>query len=207
MDESLERYNLLRVLQCDSKENIKACYHKLALKEHPDKPTGDSKRFSEIQDAYEILMDDEKFKLYLSKKLESLEEKEKTMKKIYQVLEHFEIHWNNDEDATEKIDNIVVSIVKLFRDQEIAIDEEQLMYLYQFNNFKRLEQLITDVLRSLDYNYVSKNYMPYNRVIWIYDVIMLINSIKETLSQTTSISEAKLKTLFNSLVNVFYNIL
>lgn len=55
-------YELLQVSRSASKEEIKKCYKKLALQHHPDKNVGNveqaTKLFAQLQEAYEVLMDD-----------------------------------------------------------------------------------------------------------------------------------------------------
>lgn len=63
----MNHYELLGVRKNASKEEVKKAYRKLALRYHPDKNPGDSKagqRFGELNEAYEILIDDHKRELY-----------------------------------------------------------------------------------------------------------------------------------------------
>ena len=58
-------YEILGVSKTASKDDIKSSYRKLAKKYHPDnKETGDEAKFQEVQEAYDILYDDQKRSAY-----------------------------------------------------------------------------------------------------------------------------------------------
>jgi DnaJ family protein A protein 2 len=66
-------YNILGVSKTAKPTEIKKAYHKLALKEHPDKG-GDEEKFKKIQMAYEILSDEEKRQKYDKFGIEGLDD-------------------------------------------------------------------------------------------------------------------------------------
>ena len=58
-------YEVLGVKKNASKDEIKSSYRKLAKQYHPDnKETGDEAKFKEVQEAYDILYDDQKRAAY-----------------------------------------------------------------------------------------------------------------------------------------------
>lgn len=57
-------YDLLGVSPSANEQEIKKGYRKAALKYHPDKPTGDTEKFKEISEAFEILSDPQKREIY-----------------------------------------------------------------------------------------------------------------------------------------------
>jgi molecular chaperone DnaJ len=57
-------YETLGVEKGASKDEIKKSFHKLAHKHHPDKNSGDDKKFKELNEAYQVLSDDEKRSRY-----------------------------------------------------------------------------------------------------------------------------------------------
>lgn len=57
-------YKELGVEKKATKQEIRKAYRKLARIHHPDRPNGDAKKFAEIQNAYDVLYDDDKRKAY-----------------------------------------------------------------------------------------------------------------------------------------------
>lgn len=65
MAEKRDFYEVLGVSKSSSKDEIKSAYRKLAKKYHPDnKETGNEAKFKEVQEAYDILYDDQKRSAY-----------------------------------------------------------------------------------------------------------------------------------------------
>jgi len=61
---SKDYYNILGVAKNASKEEIKKAFREKAHLYHPDKPGGDEKKFKEINEAYQVLGNDEKRQQY-----------------------------------------------------------------------------------------------------------------------------------------------
>lgn len=61
---SKDYYKILGVEKNASGDEIKKAFKKLALQYHPDRPGGDEKKFKEINEAYQVLSDNEKRQRY-----------------------------------------------------------------------------------------------------------------------------------------------
>lgn len=57
---SKDYYKILGIEKSASKDDVKKAFHKLAHKYHPDKSGGDESKFKEVNEAYQILSDDQK---------------------------------------------------------------------------------------------------------------------------------------------------
>lgn len=66
-DANRDFYKILQVTKSANKNEIKKAYRKLAKELHPDKNKDDpnaSEKFSDLSNAYEVLSDEDKRKLY-----------------------------------------------------------------------------------------------------------------------------------------------
>jgi molecular chaperone DnaJ len=61
---SKDYYKTLGIEKNASKEEIKKAFHKMAHKYHPDKKDGDEAKFKEVNEAYQVLSDDQKRSAY-----------------------------------------------------------------------------------------------------------------------------------------------
>ena len=61
---SKDFYKILGIDRSSSEDEIKKAFKKLALKHHPDKKGGDAEKFKEISEAYDVLSDPQKKKMY-----------------------------------------------------------------------------------------------------------------------------------------------
>jgi len=61
---SKDYYSILGVSENASKEEIKRAYRRLAHQYHPDKNGGDDKKFKEVNEAYQVLSNDQKRQQY-----------------------------------------------------------------------------------------------------------------------------------------------
>ena len=86
----MDYYKILELNEGSSKQEIKKQYRLLSLKYHPDKNDGKDGQFKKINEAYEVLYDDEKRKRYniqrLFKNIEFTEEDHQLLDKYYQQL-------------------------------------------------------------------------------------------------------------------------
>jgi len=62
--EKKDYYKILGVNRNASQEEIKKAFYKLAHKYHPDKAGGDEEKFKEINEAYQVLSDENKRRQY-----------------------------------------------------------------------------------------------------------------------------------------------
>ena len=86
----MDYYQILELNDNCSKHEIRKNYRSLSLIYHPDKNNGDDTEFKKINEAYEVLYDDEKRKRYniqrIFKNIEFTEEDHLLLEKYYQQL-------------------------------------------------------------------------------------------------------------------------
>ena len=71
----MDYYKVLGVNESSSQDDIKKAYRKLSLKHHPDRG-GDEEQFKKINEAYSILGDVEKRRMYKMLKINILSKSE-----------------------------------------------------------------------------------------------------------------------------------
>lgn len=64
MESTFNPYEVLELNRTASDDDIRNAYKRLALKYHPDKPTGNEDKFKQVSQAYQILTDPFKKKVY-----------------------------------------------------------------------------------------------------------------------------------------------
>ena len=86
----MDYYQILELNDDCSKDEIRKNYRSLSLIYHPDKNNGDDTYFKKINEAYEVLYDDEKRKRYniqrIFKNIEFTEEDHRLLEQYYQQL-------------------------------------------------------------------------------------------------------------------------
>lgn len=134
-------YKILGINKNCKKEEIKKKYHKLCLKYHPDKNLDDKGNFLKIKEAYDVLYDDDK-------------------RKIYDIQLFFK-----DIDLTEKDYDLMFSYYNKF----IQSNEYKLMMLIYksipkkvkeelFNKFKYRNSSIVKAEKSIDIKLLKINH-------------------------------------------------
>lgn len=151
MDKFKQKF--LDILECDNDDpiTIKKSYRKKALILHPDKPTGDEKKFKDINEAYELLSDPEKLK-------ERYEDE--CNKDLHTFISHneefFEIDEESDiDDIEDEIKDVFEEIYELFHyRRKPTIKRRALFRLAKFNveplenKIKEIRQYIEETLED-----------------------------------------------------------
>ena len=93
----MDLYELLEISQEEfNMDLLKKNYHKMCFKHHPDKG-GDSDHFKLVQEAYEVLSDDNKRKLYDNyKRFSFLKDYNFTDEELQEMNKYYEMLLNNE---------------------------------------------------------------------------------------------------------------
>lgn len=88
-------YEILECTEEASHEDLKAAFHKLILKSHPDKVQNKNEEFHQIQEAWTVLSDPESRKLYDAERKQAKLEEESTL--LFARISSDELHPKDEE--------------------------------------------------------------------------------------------------------------
>ena len=180
----LNLYEILEVNEKASKEIIEKAYKVLAKKYHPDLQTEDNKekaeeKMKQLNEAYEILIDDEKRKQYdlelqtkrdeeLRKKLE--EEIEKNAKKSEQTINNIAYQ---EQEIKKYEDNIIKE-----DETDIVNNQKRNIEILQNEMKRAYANAYNDHLRNLGYKlkepWTFKRFVEFLKVLLIFSTIIAI---------------------------------
>jgi len=114
-----EYYDRLGVTTEATKPEIKKAYYKLAQQYHPDRVEEEEKeqaaeKFKEISEAYEVLSDDEKRKLYDKRGKEGLQQSGFHASNPFDFLRQFFTGMEEDQNPNDRAEPIHVTLKQLF---------------------------------------------------------------------------------------------
>lgn len=151
-------YDKLEVSKKASKEVIDKAYHVLVKKYHPDlqKSINDKKiaeeKIKEINDAYEILGDENKRKIYdLKLEAELEEEKRKNDQEKLSLLEKMKAQENMMKQRQNEINNIRIKQENINTDKSNNTN-------YEFENMQKIQESVNRAYKDA-YNNAYNNYL------------------------------------------------
>jgi DnaJ family protein A protein 2 len=114
-----EYYDRLGVTPDATKADIKKSYYKLAQKHHPDRVSeeekeGATEKFKEISEAYEVLSDDEKRKLYDKRGKEGLQQSGFHASNPFDFLRSFFGGMEDDHNPNDRAEPVHVTLKQLY---------------------------------------------------------------------------------------------
>ena len=174
MDDSEYYYKILGLDKSATKEDIKKAYHKLARIWHPDKNHGDSRaknKFEEISEAYQILIDPTKKKLYDK-------EKRKGIFKPTSFMDPFRLFRNIFNDSFNFSPSLSDALVPYSGNKFSGIN----------NHFRKVKTLVKD---GYTYTVDTEGKIDLNK-----KKVNIIKKIKRVNNKTGKVREKKLKEVY-----------
>lgn len=156
---------LLGKLNCDNIENIKHCYHKLALQNRND--------LREINESYSLLRDRDKLKQFVQDKWDILQKHIINDNKVSIILKQLGHQIKSKEENYQLFQNIIGEITILYRK---PFDINHLKHLEHIEGFYKLYNTIDSIKSNIDINYI-----PLNNFVETYNTIKTLDYIREIL--------------------------
>lgn len=156
---------LLDKLNCDNIENIKHCYHKLALQYRND--------LREINESYSLLRDRDKLKQFVQDKWDILQKHIINDSKVSIILKQLGHQIKSKEENYQLFQNIIGEITILYRK---PFDINHLKHLEHIEGFYKLYNTIDSIKSNIDINYI-----PLNNFVESYNTIKTLDYIREIL--------------------------
>ena len=185
MDDSEYYYKILGLDKSATKEDIKKAYHKLARIWHPDKNHGDSRaknKFEEISEAYQILIDPTKKKLYDK-------EKRKDIFKPTSFMDPFRLFRNIFKDSFNFSPSLSDALVPYSGNNNLfRIYNSGNKFSSINNHFRKVKTLVKD---GYTYTVDTEGKIDLNK-----KKVNIIKKIKRVNNKTGKVREKKLKELY-----------
>lgn len=216
-------YEILEVSEKASKEVIDKAYHVLAKKYHPDLQEGNKKRtagkkMQKLNDAYEVIGDEEKRKAYdeelkLKREEEKRIEEQNRIEEIESIRRHLEKNINDQNMRVyAKIQNKEVLRQEEIQRQRNIKNQEYDNDMHKLQNYMKSTYVnaYNDYLRSIKYK--TRKPWTFKRVLELLKVIGILAIIIAAIwvfppTNKLIVNFYEENAIVNALVNVIGNIL
>lgn len=178
--EEILRKELMDKLGCTDKDNIKKCYYKLALQFHPDRTGGSDEKFKEVQNAYELLNNEEKFKKELDERLLLSEKEDNNLQKKLKIMAFLDAN-DCDYEKDKTLDYYTAIFIDLYKKIFYLLDYEwHMVGDYPFVNYRLFHNLMSDIEREKTHIRQLCDLDPYQLNIQaLYTKVFFIHTMEE----------------------------
>jgi len=172
------------ILECNDPNEIKKCYHKMALQTHPDKPGGNEEKFKKVQKAYKLLTDPKAMNDEIEERLAQEEMKMDVVDETEDLKKW--VDFFNKNRQCELVDE---EFLFMLNNWDRNIDQEEKITICKNN----LENIINRIVYLHNYNWIPTNHRK----------SILSNLNRGKLRCLESILESQKKTVIESLNEPF----
>lgn len=192
----------LKTLKCEDEKSIKKCYYKLALQWHPDRNPKGEETFKKIQNAYDILNNEETLQKEYKERKEKEERENETQHKIKTIMAFLDANECQYEREPQKPLQYYEKIMNELYDKIFYLLEYKWKYNWDYVEginhyiFKSIRNTILNEKRNIACLY---NINPYQlNLNNLYRRAFLLHIVEERL-YTRRINNNQLVDLFNFL--------